>query len=118
MKRKLVLCGNGGLLQYVRENSQEDGSVEVVHTIEDINLLSAEKMMETVDSVVLAVSWRETEKWIARIKECHAVKIYRVPVHAMQYQRGVLTMMHNIKTGWWENEFQVNGEFEYTICGT
>lgn len=90
MKRKLVLCGNGGLLCYVRNKLQEDDSVEVVHTIEDINFLSAEKMMESVDSVVLAVSWRETEKWIARIKECNIGEIYWVPVHVMQYRLPII----------------------------
>lgn len=90
MKRKIVLCGNGGLLRYVGENLQEDSSVEVVRTIENVNLLSAEKIVEMADSVVLAVSWRETEKWIAGIKGCNAREIYRVPVHAMQYQLPII----------------------------
>ena len=40
MKRKVVLCGNGGLLRYVNESLQKDGSVEVGCVMEDINLLS------------------------------------------------------------------------------
>ncbi len=94
MKRRLVLCGNGGLLRYVQENLQEDGSVEVIRTIEDVNSLSEKKIVETADSVVLAVSWRETEKWIARIKECNAKEIYRVPVHSMQYRLPIIRNGH------------------------
>ena len=85
MKRKLILCGNGGLLQYVDKNLRTDGNVEVICTVEDIDLLSEEKMADSADGVVLAVSWREAEKWIAGIKGCGAKEIYRVPVYAMQY---------------------------------
>ena len=92
MRRKIVLCGNGGLLHYVGENLQEDSNVEVICTIKDINQLPAERLVGTADGVVLAVSWRETEEWIARIKQCNVKEIYRIPVHAMQYQ---LPIIHN-----------------------
>ena len=94
MKRKVVLCGNGGLLRYVNESLQKDGSVEVGCVMEDINLLSEEKRLETAEGIVLAVSWRETEKWIAKIKEYNTGEIYRVPVHAMQYRLPIIRNGH------------------------
>jgi len=94
VNRKIVLCGNGGLLRYAGEKLQEDSSVEVLRIIGDINQLSAEDLLEAVDSVVLAVSWRETEQWIAKIKACNAGRIYRVPVHAMQYRLPIIQNGH------------------------
>lgn len=94
MKKKLVLCGNGGLFRYVNEKLQEDGNVEIICTIEDVNQLSAEKSVKTADAVVLAVSWREAEKWIVRIREYNSGEIYRVPVYAMQYQLPIIRNGH------------------------
>lgn len=89
MREKLILCGNGKLLQYVKESLQAEDQVEVVRIIENMALLSREET-ETADRVVLAVSWRETEKWIAEIRKGNASEIYRVPVHAMQYRLPIM----------------------------
>lgn len=82
--KDIIICGNGGLLQYVSDVScQEEVFAEKVYTditeIPDGNSLCGR-------TVLLAVSWHDTENWIRALKLAGAGEIYRIPVHVMQYK--------------------------------
>lgn len=82
--KDIIICGNGGLLQYVSDVSyQEKVFAEKIYTditeIPDDNSLCGR-------TVLLAVSWHDTEGWIRALKLAGAGEIYRIPVHVMQYK--------------------------------
>lgn len=79
--REIILCGNGGLLQYVSNEIERDG---IAHKImDDISELTWKRKFESSD-VILAVSWHETENWIRKLKAVGAKIIYRIPHYAVR----------------------------------
>lgn len=89
---KLILCGNGGLLQYVKQQTA-DTSPRPIHSIiehiSNISSLTSPSRLSEAD-ILLAVSWHETEHWIKHLKAAGAKRIYRIPVFAMQYGLPIL----------------------------
>ena len=86
--RDVILCGNGGLLQYVKKDVSRDGYRIIHETIEDIADVDG-KCLETSE-IFLTVSWHETDAWIQRLKEAGTGTIYRIPVFAMQYKLPII----------------------------
>ena len=87
--KEIILCGKGGLLQYVKKEVERDGHRVIYKTIELFDSFNYRKCLETSD-ILLAVSWHETEPWIQRLKEAGAKTIYRIPIFAMQYNLPIL----------------------------
>ncbi len=87
--RELVLCGNGGLLQYVKKEITHDNPQASYSVTGDISEIIPQDRLKTAD-ILLAVSWHETESWIMRLKEAGAKRIFRIPVFAMQYNLPVI----------------------------
>lgn len=87
--KDLILCGNGGLLQYIQREVLRDGIRNIRLVIGDISEISSDNELGATD-IVLGVSWRETEIWLKRLKKAGAKEIYRVPVFAMQYQLPII----------------------------
>lgn len=87
--KELILCGTNGLLQYVRREVERDGRRTVYRVVDDISEIKQESRLKTAD-IFLAVSWRETDKWIGKLKSVGAETIYRIPVYAMQYKLPVI----------------------------
>lgn len=93
---ELILCGNGGLLQYVKQQAEHISTHPIHSVIEDVSdlstdfssLFSRSQLSET--TILLAVSWHETERWIKQLKAAGAKRIYRIPVFAMQYDLPIL----------------------------
>ena len=89
---KLILCGNGGLLQYVKQQAAH-ASTRPVHSIiehiSNISSLTSPSRLSEAD-IFLAVSWHETERWIKHLKAVGAKRIYRIPVFSMQYNLPIL----------------------------
>ena len=87
--RDLILCGNGGLLQYIKNEVLRVKARNVRLVIDNIRDISSVNGLETSD-ILLGVSWHEAEKWIRALKEAGAEKIYRIPVFVMQYQLSII----------------------------
>lgn len=84
---KLILCGNGGLLQYVKQQIAHTSTRPIHSIIEDISNISNPSSPSRLSDadILLSVSWHETERWIRQLKAAGANRIYRIPVFAMQY---------------------------------
>lgn len=77
--RDLILCGNGRLLQYIKNEVLRDKARNVRLVIDNIRDIRSVNGLETSD-ILLGVSWYEAKKWIRALKEAGAEKIYRIPV--------------------------------------
>ena len=86
---KLVICGNGGLLQYVKKAVERDGCRVIQEIVDNIADAASIKCLETSD-IFLAVSWHETEAWIHHLRNAGAKTIYRIPVFTMQYKLPII----------------------------
>lgn len=87
--KDLILCGNGGLLEYIKGEVLREKTRNVRLVIDNISDISSADGLETSD-ILLGVSWHEVEKWISALRKAGAESIYRVPVFAMQYQLPVI----------------------------
>lgn len=83
--KNIIICGNGGLLQYVIKESAHRQDVFVDKIYDDLIEFMNECSL-IGSTILLAVSWHDTEKWIRELKKAGAGEIYRIPVHVMQYQ--------------------------------
>lgn len=83
--RDLILCGNGGLLRYIKNEVLRAKTRKIRLVIDNIRDINSADGLETSD-ILLGVSWHEVEKWIKALREARAEKIYRIPVFIMQYQ--------------------------------
>lgn len=86
---KLIICGNGGLLRYAKEQTAHNSPRPIHSVIEDISNISSHSQLSNTD-ILLAVSWHETERWIRQLKAAGAKRIYRIPVFAMQYNLPII----------------------------
>lgn len=83
--KNVIICGNGGLLQYVSDElaRHEDVFIETIY----MNPTEIPKDNSFCNRMVLlAVSWHDTENWIVELKKAGAGEIYRIPVYVMQYR--------------------------------
>ena len=81
----IIICGNGNLLQYVIKKAKDNTWVRIEAIYDQIESIAHTNINQAA-TVLLAVSWHEIEIWIDKLKLAGAKKIYRIPVHAMQYK--------------------------------
>lgn len=87
--KDLILCGNGGLLQYIRGEVSRDGTKNIRLIIDRISDIRSCNEFESAD-ILLGVSWREIETWVKKLKKAGVKTIYRVPIFTMQYQLPII----------------------------
>lgn len=85
---KVVVCGNGGLLEYVLQELQTDSNIEihyVIHTIQEIT----KEHLEGSNKILLAVSWHDAEQWLEELYKAGADTVYRIPMYVKQYGKRI-----------------------------
>lgn len=79
-----IICGNGGLLEYVTEEIKKqdpETGVKAVTSAEE----AAANATGSCDRIFLAVSWREAEQWLILLSEKSSRPLYRIPAYIKQY---------------------------------
>ena len=95
MQRRLVLCSNGGFLEYLRQLKQNNLGYCKVEIIEDRD--SIKNISFNDSDVLLAVSWREVDLWVKALKESGVSFVRIAPVFVIQYRISIFRDMNTFE---------------------
>ena len=68
--KDLILCGNGGLLQYIRGEVSRDGTKNIRLIIDRISDIRSCNEFESAD-ILLGVSWEKSGTDVFAVYWCH-----------------------------------------------
>ena len=95
MKRKLVLCSNGGYVVYLSQLKPNNLGYEKIEIIENKDAIKRASFNDS--GVLVAVSWREVDFWLHALKESGVSFVRIAPVFVMQYRISIFRDMNTFE---------------------